>query len=183
VVVVTVADALGALCDALAAKAEPLRDRAAAQVVGGGADLHALQAPGAERVADERADGARHRPLPLVVGGQPVADARRPPAPVDGVEADDAAQASVAVDDRQLQTVVVGRLAPRRADELQRRARVAVAGDPRHPRLEVGAVGVDEREQLGRVVVGQRAQAAAAREHEVERRRPHTFASNASSAA
>src|SRR6185295_9741393 len=82
---IALAVALGVAPDALLAEARALRDGPAARVVHGGADLDPVQPPRAERMVDERAHGLRHRAPPLVVGGKPVADARRTVQPADAV--------------------------------------------------------------------------------------------------
>src|SRR3954469_25863885 len=95
-------EALGAAQDALLAEPEPLRDRAAADVVGRRADLDAVQLPAVEGVLDERADRRGHDPAALMALGQPVADARVAMAPVDAVVADRA-------DDRSPSTITVSK--------------------------------------------------------------------------
>src|SRR5205814_1516095 len=75
--------------DARLRAAETLRDRAAAHVVDCGADLDAMHAPLAERVADERRDRERHRAAALCVLGEPEAQLDRAIDPVEWVESRD----------------------------------------------------------------------------------------------
>ena len=129
-----VADPLDLQQAALLAEAEPLRDPAAGEVLDAGADLDAVDAPGADRVVDERPHRAGHDPPALLVLREPVADARAAVLPIDAVEADHADRPAVALD-HGLEPVVVADLAPGSTDEGERRVAV-VPGRPRHPARE-----------------------------------------------
>src|SRR4051812_28834903 len=152
---------LPAAPDALLAEPQALRHRAAAPVGERRGDLDALEPPGAERVLHEHPHGLRHRAAALVLRRQPVADAARRARPVDAVEADDPGDLALD-DDRGLDPVVVGDLAPGRADEREDLRRAARRAHPRHPRVQVSAVTVDQREQLLRVALLEEAQMRAA---------------------
>src|SRR5690242_2788845 len=99
-------DALHLAQGALLAEPEALGDRAAARVLDRRLDEDAIEAPRREGVIDVGADGLGHRPAPLLVAGQPVADARLAVGPVDAVGADHPHHPPVAGDDRGLQPVV-----------------------------------------------------------------------------
>ena len=133
-----------------------------------------------ERVVDVRADGLGHRAAALLVAREPVADARLAVQPVDAVEADHPHDPPVRGDDRRLQAVVVGDLPARGADEGQHVGGLVLVLRPTASRLEVLAVGVDQREELVGVGLLEQAQRVAVGQLAAQHQ---TLASNASSAS
>jgi hypothetical protein len=173
-------DALDLAQRAFLAEPEPLGDRAAARVLDRGLDEDAIEPPRREGVVDVRADGFGHRPSPLLVVREPVADARLAVRPVDAVRADHPHDAPVGGHDRRLQPVVVADLPARGADEGEHVGGLVLVLDPGHPALEVGAIGVDQRDELVGVGLLEQAQGIAVGQLAAEHQ---TFASNASSAS
>jgi hypothetical protein len=123
-----------------------------------------------ERVGDERLHRLGHEPAALAIGGEPVADRRRPVLPVEGVEAGDTRDRPVGIHERELHARVLVELAARRADEFERVVRRGDVRHPRQPGREVRAVSVRQREQLAGVGLLEGPQARAAGEVDLHRR-------------
>jgi hypothetical protein len=162
------------------AEPEPLCNGAAARVLDRRLDEDAIEPPRPEGVADVRANSLGHRPAPLLVAREPVADARLAVQPVDAVRADHAHDPPVRGDDRGLQPVVVGDLPARGADEGQDVGGLVLVLDPWHPTFEVRSIGVDDGDELVGVRLLEQAQGIVVGQLAAQHQ---TFASNASSAS
>src|SRR3990172_1153948 len=134
--------------DAVASESEALGDRAAPRVVRSGPDHDAVQAHLAEPDPDQRPDGARHQPAPLVPRRDPVADLGRDPVAV-GHEAH-SAHVRVVHEHAAALKAPLGR-----DNAFEPRALVldrAGPLDPRHPTGQPIALGLHERPRLVQVV-------------------------------
>ncbi len=137
-----------AAMDAFERETETLGDRAAPSVLDAGADHHPVHAELPEREVDQGGARPRHQALPFVVPGDPVPELRPDPERA-GHESDPADAPSLDRQRRSLETLLIGE------DRPEPRALI-VHGPrqrrPRHPRVQVVSVRVDEREQLVGVV-------------------------------
>ncbi len=124
-------------------KAETPGNRSAALIADRHADFNPVELPDIEGVSGQGLDGFCHDPAPLLILGEPVADAGRSVVLIDAVESD-AADDRVALDDRRLKAIVVCNLLPRSTDEPEYGIFVRCLC-PREPLCEISTIGSDQR--------------------------------------
>jgi hypothetical protein len=130
-------------------KAETLGNRSAASIAHRHADFDAVELPDNEGVPGQGLDGFCHDPAPLVILGEPVADAGRSVVLIDAEESDHADDC-VTLDDRRLKAIVVCNLLPRSTDEPEYGVFVRRLC-PREPLCEMSTIGGDDATELLRI--------------------------------